>query len=220
MSNSTLKMKNQTPLVTVPSRFSLRKHVFYGILGLVSLLGLGITQSARANLIINGDFETGTFSGWTVMPAPTGSDIFVGTTFGDPPDNTQVALFGATGTNFDRISQTFATTPGAFYTLTFFYQVGNTTAQAFNGFDVLWNGVSIGGGLFPQFDVNPGFISPTFILQATSASTTLEFDGRNRPWFDYLDNVSVVGVPDAGSTLPLLSFALLGVAVLRRKLRC
>jgi PPE-repeat protein len=28
-----------------------RKHVFYGILALVSLLGLGITQSARANFI-------------------------------------------------------------------------------------------------------------------------------------------------------------------------
>jgi hypothetical protein len=49
--------------------------------------------------------------------------------------------------------------------------------------------------------------------------TTLEFDGRNAPWFDYLDDVSVT-VPDAGSTLPLLSFALLGVAMLRRKLRC
>jgi hypothetical protein len=221
MSNSTLKMKNQTPLVTVPSRFFLRKHAFYGVLALVSLLGLGITQSARANLIINGDFETGTFTGsWTVIHAANGSDISVSSTFGDPPDNTLVARFGATGTDFDRISQTFATTPGAFYTLTFFYQVGNTTALAFNGFDVLWNGVSIGGGLFPQFDVNPGFISPTFILQATSAFTTLEFDGRNAPWYDYLDDVSVTPVPDGGSTLPLLSFALLGVAVLRRKLRC
>ena len=28
-----------------------RKHVFYGILALVSLLGLGITQSARANFM-------------------------------------------------------------------------------------------------------------------------------------------------------------------------
>ena len=44
-----------------------RKHVFYGILALVSLLGLGITQSARANLITNGGFETGDFSGWTVF---------------------------------------------------------------------------------------------------------------------------------------------------------
>ena len=52
MSNSTMKMKNQTPLVTVPSRSSLRKHAFYGILALVSLLGLGMTQSARANFIV------------------------------------------------------------------------------------------------------------------------------------------------------------------------
>ena len=29
-----------------------RKHVFYGILALVSLLGLGMTQSARANYIV------------------------------------------------------------------------------------------------------------------------------------------------------------------------
>src|SRR5438132_3452150 len=29
----------------------MRKHVFYGILALVSLLGLGITQSVRANVI-------------------------------------------------------------------------------------------------------------------------------------------------------------------------
>jgi VPDSG-CTERM motif len=200
-----------------------RKHAFYGILAMVSLLGLGITQSARANLITNGDFETGNFNGWAVMPAPP-LETLLSVVPGPGPDTTNMARFGALGTNFDRISQTFATTPGAFYTLTFFYQVGNPPEPrtAFNGFDVLWNGVSIGGGLFPQFDVNPGYISPTFILQATSASTTLEFDGRNRPWWDYLDDVSVnlASVPDAGSTLPLLSFALLGVAVLRRKLRC
>jgi VPDSG-CTERM motif len=204
-----------------------RKHAFYGILALVSLLGLGITQSARANLITNGDFETGNFTGWTVIQAPPSeTNISVGNTFnGEGPDHTQVARFGATGTNFDRISQTFATTAGAFYTLTFFYQVGNPgqpLPPANNGFDVLWNGVSIDPVLFPQFDVNPGYITPagaSFTLQATSDMTTLEFDGRNAPWFDYLDDVSVT-VPDAGSTLPLLSFALLGMAALRRKLRC
>jgi hypothetical protein len=88
---------------------------------------------------------------------------------------------------FDTISQSFATTPGAFYTLSFFYQIGDTQSQAFNGFDVLWNGVSIDGGLFPQFDVNPGYGTFTFHLQATGALTTLEFDGRNAPFFDFLD---------------------------------
>ena len=33
MSNSTLNMKGETPLVTVPSRPSLKKHAFYGIKG-------------------------------------------------------------------------------------------------------------------------------------------------------------------------------------------
>jgi hypothetical protein len=209
----------------VKRKMTTRKHAFYGILALVSLLGLGMTQSARADLVTNGDFETGNFNGWTVIQAPPSeTNITVGTTFnGEGPDHTQVARFGATGTNFDRISQTFATTPGAFYRLTFFYQVGFTQAQANNGFDVLWNGNSIDPFLFPQFNVNPGYITPAaenFILQATSALTTLEFDGRNAPWYDYLDDVSVTQVPDAGSTLPLLGFALLGVAVLRRKLRC
>ena len=121
-----------------------------------------------------------------------------------------------------RISQTFATTPGASYTLTFFYQVTNigNPFPANNGFDVLWNGVSIGGSLFPQFNVNPGFATFTFHLQATGALTTLEFSGRNAPSFDFLDNVSVtgVGVPDGGSTVSLLGCALLGLAALRRKL--
>jgi VPDSG-CTERM motif len=48
----------------------------------------------------------------------------------------------------------------------------------------------------------------------------LEFEGFNTPAYDFLDDVSVVGVPDAGSTLSLLSFASLGLVALRRKLRC
>ena len=164
-------------------------------------LSIGLLLAATAlptsaqNLIINGDFETGDFTGWTVTPAPSGSNIFVD--HGPGPDTTFGAFFGARGSDFDRISQAFATTPGAFYTLTFFYQVTNlgTPIPANNGFDVLWNGVSIGGGLFPQFDVNPGFGPFTFLLQATSALTTLEFDGRSAHSFDFLDDVSVTAAP-------------------------
>jgi hypothetical protein len=36
----------------------------------------------------------------------------------------------------------------------------------------------------------------------------------------FFDNGDVAGVPDAGSTLPLLGFASLGLAALRRKLSC
>jgi hypothetical protein len=36
-----------------------------GILVLAGLLTVGIAQSAKANLIVNGGFETGAFDGWT-----------------------------------------------------------------------------------------------------------------------------------------------------------
>ena len=190
---------------------------------LVGVLLIATPKSASANLIVNGDFETGDFTGWTVTPAPPGQSlIFVGPGEG-APDSTLGANFGGTGPGSDAISQTFATTSGAFYTLTFFYRVNDTTAQANNAFNVLWNGVSIGGGLFPQFNVNPGFGTFTFHLQATGALTTLEFEGYNNPSFDFIDNVSVTrgtGVPDGGTTVSLLGCALLGLVALRRRLGC
>ena len=58
--------------------------------------------------------------------------------------------------------------------------------------------------------VNPSGVTLETVLRAPSPR--------------YLEDVSVkpsgVGVPDGGSTFPLLGFALLGVAVLRRKLGC
>jgi hypothetical protein len=86
-----------------------------------AVAALSVAYPAKANLITNGDFETGDFTGWTVTHAPSGSGIFVD--HGPGPDTTFGAVFAATGTGLDAISQTFATTPGASYTLTFFYQV-------------------------------------------------------------------------------------------------
>ena len=179
----------------------------------IGVLLIATTRFASANLITNGDFETGNFVGWTVTPAPSGSLIFVDHGLG--PDTTFGAFFGAFGTDFDSISQTFATTPGASYSLTFFYQVNNTESPANNYFNVLWNGVSIGGGLFPQSDVNPGYGTFTFTERATSTSTTLEFDGRNLPSYDFLDNVSVQQVPDAGNSALLLGLAMAGLVLIR-----
>src|SRR5215472_5268737 len=180
----------------------------------IGVLLVATTRFASANLITNGDFETGDFTGWTVTQAPPpDSLIFVSNGLG--PDTTFGAFFGAFGTDFDSISQTFATIPGASYTLSFFYQVNNTESPANNYFNVLWNGVSIGGGLFPQSDVNPGYGTFTFTERATSTSTTLEFDGRNLPSYDFLDNVSVQQVPDAGNSALLLGLAMAGLVLIR-----
>ena len=68
---------------------------------------------------------------------------------------------------------------------------------------------------------NTPYTEFTFNVTASSASSDLQFNLD--PGGIFLDDVSVtparVGVPDGGSTVSLLSFALLGAAVLRRKLR-
>jgi hypothetical protein len=152
----------------------------------IGLLLVAAVRPTFANLIVNGDFETGTFAGWTTIPAGTGSNFGVGPV--PPAHDTLGAYFGATGPDFDAIRQTFATTPGAFYDLSFFYQVVEPGAPPDNGFRVLFNGVVI----FENLNAISGFGTfPFNHLQATGGTTTLEFQGRNVEGFDYLDDVSV-----------------------------
>jgi VPDSG-CTERM exosortase interaction domain len=196
-----------------------RKHVFYGILALVSLLGLGITQSARANLITNGGFETGDFSGWTVL----GTDNLVegSVPLISPHSGSSQAQFGI---NTNSITQNVATTPGSSYVIRFFL-----AAKIFNqvdgAFSVSWGALTGTSGLTPP-GIHP-FTEFTFTVPALSPTTALQFqfsDPNITSNTYYLDDISVnpvgVGVPDAGSTLPLLGFALLGLVASRRKLRC
>jgi hypothetical protein len=107
----------------------------------IGLLFLTTTGQTSANLIVNGDFETGTFAGWTTTPAPVGSDFGVGAV--PPAHDTLGAIFSANGPDFDSISQTFVTTPGAFYDLSFFYRVDEPASPPNNGLRVLFNGVVV-----------------------------------------------------------------------------
>jgi hypothetical protein len=198
-----------------------RKHIFYGTLALVSLLGPGITQSARATLITNGGFETGDFTGWT-MSGPQMWHVVGETGVSPHSGNFQAVLQGGVFGG-GSITQNVATTLGASYVVNFWVAatvLGPIPAgQAF--LSVSWGGSSIFSHLFTA---SSDYTEYTFTVTASSATTALEFNAGADGFNDliFIDDVSVnpVGVPDAGSTLPLLSFALLGVAVLRRKLGC
>jgi hypothetical protein len=170
------------------STYPIRAHLFRGAFLAIGLLVIATARPTSANLIVNGDFETGTFAGWTTTPAAVGSNFGVGPV--PPAHDTLGAFFRANGPDFDSISQTFVTTPGAFYDLSFFYEIVEPESPPDNGFRAIFNNVVV----YENLNAISGFGPFTFThLQATGSTTTVEFQGRSAHVMgsDYLDDVSV-----------------------------
>ncbi len=169
---------------------------------------------ASANLIVNGGFETGDFTGWTQADNTALTGVSAGAAYSGnfgaymaPPDST--------GTLY----QEFATVAGAFYDLTFYLRnSGGGTGPNVDGepvdFRVAFAGNFVPGG--DVSDVGSSFTQYTFTVQATSTSTRLEFVFRNDSDVFNLDDVSVElhqtsGVPETGSSAWLMALALAGL---------
>ena len=183
------------------------------LLVLTAVAALSLAYPARANLITNGGFEVG-FFGWSHSGT-------VGLSANAHSGNQAAGFVAPSGS----IAQNVTTTPSTSYVVDFWLATSTFGPGGINpnvSVNVLWGGTCI----FTQiFTSSSPYTEHTFTVTGSQSPTTaLEFQSVTS--FGViellLDDVSVtpVGVPDAGSTLPLLSFALLGVAVLRRKLRC
>jgi hypothetical protein len=182
----------------------------------IALVATG--RLVSANLIVNPGFETGDFTGWTTTPAASGSSFVV--VPGNSHSGTYAVSFGAQGPplDLDTISQTFATTPGTRYNLSFWLAIVNNN----NEFRVTFGGVTVLDLIDTGDPANLDYRHFTFAGLGTGSSTTVEFAGRNVVNFSYLDDVSVTAsasVPDSGSTAMLFGVSAAALLLARMGFR-
>lgn len=185
---------------------------------------LGVSGIANANLIVNGNFETGTLAGWTASGltcSAVGSNYSSAThCYGydsDPgPHGGAAALYLGTAAGGGVISQSFATTFGQSYLVDFYLAVGAYNGStAPNSFKVDVNGNT----LFSLLNAPAqSFGHYTYSFAASSSTTTLKFTHGNLPSFFLLDDVSVNAVPEPG-TLGLLGLGIAGLGFAKRRRR-
>jgi hypothetical protein len=162
---------------------------------------LGITVAP--NLIVNGGFENGTFSSWTVTNGGSvgnnstsqtgvfGQLVNRGSLIAPHSGSFMMHLGQALSDSF--VDQSVTTVPGATYRIDFFLANDGGTPSDFSA--------SFGGATLMSL-TNTAFqnwTEYTFYKTASSGTTDLKFTARQDPNYWYLDDVSVVDPEVAAS---------------------
>ena len=197
-----------------------RKHAFYGILALVTLLGLGVTQSARANFI-----ETISQVGNNVVATGSGTIDLAGLSF--------------IGTTTTPPGTSIVPNQGEFYAdaangVDFYQSISGPTSFGSGGFTGTFNSSGAGAGIVgfasvylsvPQGYLSGNALSDTFTFNnKTFASLGITPGTYTWTWGTgmHADSLTLqigpASVPDTGTTFSLLGLSLAGLAFLRRKL--
>jgi len=154
--------------------------------GVVSGTGHAITAIGGTNFVVNGDFETGDFTGWT----PVGDFTFnaVATDPNYVHSGTYGAQMGADGA-LCYLAQTLPTTAGGKYLVSFWLNGDGFTP---NEFQAVWNGVTIVD--LPDVP-GIGWTNIQFIATADSPATVIQFGFRDDVTWLGFDDVSVLAAP-------------------------
>jgi MYXO-CTERM domain-containing protein len=195
------------------------------LLLLTALFLAGSFLGAKGDpLLVNGSFQTGDFTGWNPQYAYVGDDLFIQPGYIGPngayPGTSDAAGFGTSGSTFDYLSQSFASTVGTQYQLTFALEtygtpnefladIGGTisaTPLALNTAGGNPNYVSGGA----EQDINNTSTDAwkviTIDYTATAPTTEVIFAGlnNNASGVDYLTDVSVSTAPEPSTWALLL----------------
>jgi len=185
--------------------------VVLGIVLAVVLIALH-AGFASANLLTNGDFETGDFTGWTQSGEyQLYTYVYYGAFSGVSPESGICqAVFAGDGSDFV-MSQTVSTVAGQNYEVQFWMaSLGGTP----NDFSATWDGTTLLS--LANMSAQP-YTLYSYLVTGTG-SDTLTFASRNDPSYQLLDNVSVDSAPLPPGLL-LFATGIFGLAAMRKRFK-
>jgi hypothetical protein len=176
----------------------------------------GGANATVVNLLTNGSFETGDFSGWTL----SGNSGFLGvtTSFGgvSPEDGQYLAFSGGVGSD-NVLSQTFTDVAGTTYTVTgWVYGFGGSPSDV--GLNITDSSSNLSAAIYISPYPASGWTEYKLVFVG-SGLDTLTILSRNDPSYQLLDNFQILttSIPEASTwAMMLLGMAGLGFAGYRK----